>query len=175
MSRAIANRRARKWTWPLVAFSWSGATFVWFGVAGALLWARGRGVELIPRQTLFLTSMLASLASLVFGSVIKRLVRRPRPFADDSDAEPIARAVWAPGRAHSFPSTHSSTSTALATALLVGGHPFGPYVAAWALITAWSRIYLGVHYPSDVLGGAAIGVVFGIGCSAVPWATVLPG
>ncbi len=167
LSRALAARRHPLIQRVLLAFTWSGATFVWFTVAGVLLLARHRHLQLIPQQDHFLSAMLAALIVLFVGGLIKRLVKRPRPFAAGLGLE---AAVWAPGKAHSFPSTHAATGIALATALFSYGHPWAPFVLGWALITAFSRVFLGVHFPSDVLAG----VLLGIGSGLIDWRFLVP-
>jgi len=71
---------------------------------------------------------------------------------------------WLPHAAsHSFPSKHASAAFGLATAVvLVAGQVRWKLCALCAaLLIAWSRVYLGLHYPSDILAGALVGVVSG--------------
>lgn len=84
---------------------------------------------------------------------VKRVVRRPRP--ELADLPPL---VTVPSRL-SFPSAHAASTFAAAAAYppLVPRSP----LAAAALAMAYSRVLLGVHYPSDVLAGALLGVAVG--------------
>lgn len=161
-SLALQARRARLPNLLFGALSWSGAGGVWFALAIVLGLCSRSGIELIPRQWHFLSAMLAALAALLVGGVIKRIARRRRPFATDQG---IVAAIWAPGPSRSFPSTHAATSIALAVALVMLAHPLAPIVALWAIGVALSRVWLGVHYPSDVLSGAVLGVALGL----LPW------
>jgi membrane-associated phospholipid phosphatase len=166
VSLALQARRSSLPNFFFSAFSWSGAGGVWFALAGILWLASTKQVELFPRQVHFLIAMTAALAALIVGGIIKRLARRRRPFATERG---ITRAIWAPGPARSFPSTHAATSIALAVALLMIAHPLAPLVAFWAIGVSFSRVWLGVHFASDVLSGAALGVLFGL----VPWTALL--
>jgi undecaprenyl-diphosphatase len=86
------------------------------------------------------------LLALLGNTAIKQVVRRPRPELGP-ELPPLAPTI----SSLSYPSAHAATSFAGAGAL--GG---GPLYAAAAVI-AFTRPYLGVHYPTDVLAGAALG------------------
>ena len=87
--------------------------------------------------------------ALLANTAIKQLVRRPRPDLGPELA-PLASTV----SSLSYPSAHAATSFGAAGALALPSLPL--YVAAGAM--ALTRPYLGVHYPSDVVAGAALGV-----------------
>ena len=93
-------------------------------------------------------AMRVVLAALVANTAVKQLVRRPRPSLPD--LPPLAATV----SGLSYPSAHAATSFAAAGALSLPRLPL--YAAAGAM--ALTRPYLGVHYPSDVVAGAALGV-----------------
>jgi membrane-associated phospholipid phosphatase len=82
-------------------------------------------------------------------------VRRQRPRLEDIEATgPLPASL-------SFPSAHAATSFAGATLIGALVLPLRPALYIAAAVMAFSRPYLGVHYPSDVLAGAAVGTVFG--------------
>ena len=85
--------------------------------------------------------------------LLKRIVDRDRPYVVLPEAEPLLR--W--DASASFPSGHAATSAAGAVILayLIGSRAWA--VAVLAAAVAFSRVYIGVHYPLDVLVGAALG------------------
>jgi membrane-associated phospholipid phosphatase len=93
-------------------------------------------------------------ATYALNTAIKRLVRRPRP------ALAGLPALTSTPSALSFPSAHASTSWAGAHCYSRLGIPPAPLYGL-AVGLSLSRLYLGVHYPSDVLAGAALGAVVG--------------
>jgi membrane-associated phospholipid phosphatase len=119
---------------------------LWYVIAlgGAALGRRG------SRESYFL-AMKVVLATLVANTVVKQVVRRARPVLEE---ELPALTPVLSGR--SYPSAHSSTSFAGARALAAAGLPAPPLYAV-AVAMALSRPYLGVHYPSDIVAGAALG------------------
>ncbi|MGH3434131.1 MAG: phosphatase PAP2 family protein [Thermocrispum sp.] len=106
-----------------------------------------------PRRREWVTSAVAVVGAHAAAIVVKRVVRRPRP--DDPSVEVL---VGTPSRL-SFPSSHA-TSTAAAAVIYSGmtGRRLEPVLVPPMLA---SRLVLGVHYPSDVLAGAALGGALG--------------
>ena len=89
--------------------------------------------------------------------ILKPLVGRLRPFAVNTAVE----LLTAPPLDASFPSGHTAASFAVVFALKTAGSPLWKPVLAVAVVIAFSRLYLYVHWPSDVLGGALLGAVVG--------------
>lgn len=105
----------------------------------------------------------ALITSFLAVQVLKRIISRPRP-AMPVGLESLARA---PDR-FSFPSGHAAAalSIALPIATTVGG-PAGLFVLALGLAIGFSRAYLGVHYPGDVVAGWALSLLAQLGYGMV--------
>lgn len=140
-----AHRTARPVFYGAVPAAWLGAALIQDPSAGAAAYR--------------LTASQGLTYGLVVG--IKHAVGRPRPYVDHSlDARAERHERPRPGDSHlSFPSGHAGLSAALVTSWSLS-HPrwyvIGPGVL-WASGVTLSRVYLGVHYPSDVLAGAVLG------------------
>jgi membrane-associated phospholipid phosphatase len=95
------------------------------------------------------------VSSAAITYILKHAINRDRPFITYPSLDPAISVSSA-----SFPSGHTSNSFALATSLSLAYPKW--YVIApsylWASSVVYSRLHLGVHYPSDILGGVVIGV-----------------
>jgi undecaprenyl-diphosphatase len=103
---------------------------------------------------LLLTFVAVAVADWT-SMAIKALVGRPRPplrYPEPKTLVPLPHDG-------SFPSGHAATSFAAATILSFAFPRFAPAVLILASAVAFSRVYVGVHYPLDVIGGAALGVL----------------
>ena len=103
---------------------------------------------------LWLTLIAVALADWSAAG-LKALVDRDRPPVD----YPRPKALVPVPRDASFPSGHAATSFAAATILTFAFRPFAPVLFVLAAAVAFSRVYVGVHYPLYVVGGAALGVL----------------
>lgn len=124
---------------------------LWFGVAAGM-WALGgaRGRRAAVRGV---TSL--ALASATVNTLAKGAVGRRRPLVD---VVPIARRLHRQPLTTSFPSGHSASAAAFTTGVALESRGWGAALAPVAASVAFSRIYIGVHYPADVLVGVALGV-----------------
>lgn len=107
---------------------------------------------------------LAALFSLVLmqiigNSCIKPLIARERPFI--ARPEKLAYLLIAPPGEYSFPSGHTFSSFAAATPIVLGNKRLGIFALILATIIGFSRLYLYVHFPTDVLGGMLFGILLG--------------
>ena len=99
---------------------------------------------------------LSAGVALAIASVMARIVDRPRPFVSHPGGVHLFLAHASdPG----FPSDHATAAFAIAVALLLRFRVWGLVTLAFAIVLAVGRVALGIHYPSDVLAGAALGTL----------------
>jgi undecaprenyl-diphosphatase len=123
-------------------------TRLWLAIAGGLALCGGpRGRRAAGQGVIAL-----AVAAAVANGPAKLLVRRRRPFHRSQPA-----LIHMPSST-SFPSGHSAAAFAFATAASAELPPLAPVLLPLAAAVAYSRVHTGVHYPSDVVAGVAIGI-----------------
>jgi membrane-associated phospholipid phosphatase len=128
----------------------------------SLLWHAIALVRLVGRRDRLASSVGLSLAlgaeSLIVNQGIKRLFERTRPTVAGDDRYPVRRPSTS-----AFPSGHASSAFFAATILTAAGpRRLAPLWLFLATIVATSRAYVRIHHPSDVVGGAFVGLALGV-------------
>lgn len=154
------NEFARDTSWAHTVLAdyanWAGLTVLaLLLVAG---WLIGRRRPNAPRvtATAFLVGIGAVLA-LLLNQTIGPAVARTRPCHVLTHVEVLLHCATD----SSFPSDHAMIAGAFAGGLLLLNRRLGLLALPFALLLAFARVYVGVHYPSDVAGGLAMGTAFG--------------
>jgi len=121
---------------------------VWFAIGVVLA-----VVDSANREAWAICALLGPVA-IGLNYVVKLVVKRPRPVLEG--LPPLGGAP----SSLSFPSAHATSAFAVATAM-TRVEPLGALAFVLAFALALGRPYLGMHYPSDVLAGAALGIILG--------------
>jgi undecaprenyl-diphosphatase len=125
---------------------------LWLAIAAGLAVLGGERGRRASRSG----ALAVAIAATVANGPVKLTVRRRRP-----PSRPLPPLIPMP-RSTSFPSGHSAAAFAFATGASARLPILGPMLFPLAGAVAYSRVHVGVHFPSDVLIGAAIGVASGI-------------
>lgn len=144
--------------WWMVSAKWSSLL-----LALALVWIllhQNRRHALLVLAMLVLVILLADQVS---SGLIKHMVERLRPTREPSLGSVLHTVNGYRGGMYGFVSSHAANFFAAATLLsFITRHRLVLFsLTAWALLQCYSRIYLGVHYPGDILGGIIVGVLAG--------------
>ena len=144
--------------WWLLTAKWSSLLLVL-----ALVWIllhQNRRHALLVVAMLVLTVLVADQIS---SGLIKHLVERLRPTHDPSLESMVHVINGYRGGMYGFVSSHAANFFAIATlfALVMRHRVVTLSMFTWALLQCYSRVYLGVHYPGDILGGIIVGVLAG--------------
>ena len=121
--------------------------------------------------TVLLLIVVITLSDQISSFVVKPLVDRLRP----CHVLEHVRLLVGCGGGKSFTSSHATNNFAMAVLVMHFWPKAKWYLLVWASLVAFSRVYVGVHYPSDILGGAVLGsaiaamVVFGYGKAEQAW------
>lgn len=122
-------------------------------------WSYKKKDKVIRRNAISIS--IGWLCAVLIANLLKYCINRPRPFTTHAFIEKLST-----GGSPSFPSGHTTDAFAIATAICLCYPRWYTLLImyTWAFAVAYSRICLGVHYPSDVLAGMIIGIITVIAC-----------
>ncbi|MFI9823826.1 phosphatase PAP2 family protein [Streptomyces sp. NPDC052013] len=136
----------------------------WWGVR------RRGGEDAASSVAALVWAPLAAGVAVLVNVPIRGFVERPRPFKDHQGLEVLVSGK----NDFSFVSDHATITMALAVALFVANRKFGIVGIGIALLEGFCRVYMGVHYPTDVVGGLALGTAVALLLSPVAMALLTP-
>lgn len=144
--------------WWMVSAKWASVL-----LALAMIWLLLRQNRRHALLVLVMLVLAVTLADQLSSGLIKHLVERLRPTHDPSLESAVHVVNGYRGGMYGFVSSHAANSFAVATLIaLVLRHRLVTFsLFTWALLQCYSRVYLGVHYPGDILGGIVVGVLVG--------------
>ncbi|MER5637382.1 phosphatase PAP2 family protein [Kitasatospora sp. NPDC002227] len=161
--------------------AWLDGTVSWIGEYGILLglaalcalgWLQARRQPNAPVAVAgLLWAPLAVALCELANLPISRIVDRPRPFVDHPDLD-----VLVSGKAGtlSFVSDHSAMSMGIAVALYLVNKRLGLIAGGLALLQGFCRMFMGVHYPTDVIGGYALATAVVLLLAPIAMAVLVP-
>ena len=127
----------------------SGIAFLLILAGVLVFYSRGLAV-----RALMLSAAAMGLSDFLSHYIVKEFFQRPRPTALPGA---VLRTFAHVG--YSFPSNHAANNMALAVMMSFFIPKLRPVFLAWAILIGFSRVYVGVHYPFDVLGGFTLGAI----------------
>lgn len=140
--------------------------FIWIPMYVAMAWflLRAYGVKK-ALVCLVAVGVAVTLSDQICATLIRPMVERLRPANIDNPISVYVQVVNGyRGGSYGFPSCHAANTFALATfmTLLTRNTKISVFVYVWALINCYTRLYLGVHYPGDLLVGATVGSLIAV-------------
>ncbi|BDH03035.1 MULTISPECIES: phosphatase PAP2 family protein [Streptomyces] len=131
---------------------------------------RKGGPDAVSSVTALVWAPLAAAVAVLVNVPIRGFVERPRPFMDHQGLD-----VLIAGKSdYSFVSDHATITMALGVGLFVANRRFGIAGIALALLEGFCRVFMGVHYPTDVIGGFALGTAVALLLSPPATALLTP-
>ncbi len=146
------------WDYTMTLFTLTNTWLLFYGLIFFIL------VKKYDKKSLFIFVSLALLilCSDQLAGLLKHTIQRLRP-SNDPAVNPLAHVFFNKGGEFGFVSAHAANLFAFATfsIRLFKNFQYSLFILIWASIIVYSRIYLGLHYPGDILGGAVLGVIIG--------------
>ena len=130
---------------------------------GGIFWMACAAILLIfpkTRKTGLAMGIALALGLIVCNFILKPVIDRPRPFKVLADMGVIINLLIKEPGPHSFPSGHTIASFEASVALLLGNKKLGIPAFILAILIAFSRLYLYVHSPTDVIASIILGTLF---------------
>lgn len=137
----------------------------WIPLYAFILYWVIRHIPKFSWQFILFTLLVFAVADYGSASIIKPLVARLRPCHVDA-LKPVMRSLVDCGGYNSFPSTHASNHFGLATFWFLSFNYMQSrrwyWLWVWAFLIGYAQIYVGKHYPFDIVGGAVFGILVGL-------------
>lgn len=112
-------------------------------------------------RVFLVASVSAAVARLGITEIIRFFYQRPRPFVTLQVHKLLSNGWFYNDKEWSFPSGHSAFFFAMATVIYLYNKKWGVWFFVAAILINISRVVVGVHYPSDIFGGAIVGLLSG--------------
>ena len=147
------------------SFMWvATSTYIWIPLAGVLLYViikNNKGNEIL--LTILALAIVITLADQIASSICKPMFQRYRPTQEPAIMHLIDTVNGYRGGRYGFISSHAANTFGVAVfvSLLIRNKLLSLILFIWASLNAYSRIYLGVHYPGDILFGTLDGIIVG--------------
>lgn len=161
----LLNYDGTPWTdtfWYAFSYKWTWIATALAAVAALTFRYRHNWRRLL--LALAAVALVVTIADQLSSHLIKPLVMRPRPSHQPLIEHLLHYVNDYRGGRYGFVSSHAANSFGIAVFLmkLFRGRVFHTSLVLWALANCYSRIYLGVHYPGDLLGGTIVGIAAGL-------------
>lgn len=149
------NGLAKRWRWLDYGGIFCAVYLIWFMAIAALIFFWHLPAQINRWRYLF-TLLASSASAYAVSAIIGFAYGRARPFVDLDGARQLITTSFFH---KSFPSSHATLAFALAFTVLWFDRPLGIVMLILAILVSWGRVFVGVHYPLDVMTGAILGGV----------------